>query len=339
MKNGFTLIELLAVIVILAIIALIATPIVLSIIEETKESAVLRSAEHYLSSVEQSIAKKSLAIGGSFSPNTCEVQEGGNLLCDGKDELKIEVNGETPSSGTITFEKGKITIVELVQSNKTITKNEKGELVLGKETEEIKLAPGLYDEKDNLIASWDDLNQKTKTLYGEEYDFAKLIGSGGTYEGVEGGSVGIAAFVIDSIEGASKLVIDGSKIPKSANGEVNIGEHAFLNCENLISVIITEGLTNIIDNAFDTCEKLTSITIPNGIKRIGYMAFSHCESLTNIIIPDSLEFIGDEAFSYCSSLTSINYIGTQTQWDAISKGSSWDIDTPSNKVINYNYTR
>ena len=77
MNKGFTLIELLAVIVILAIIALIATPIVLSIIEDTKESAVLRSAEYYLSAVENSIAKKSLSIGGSFSPNVCEVQEDG----------------------------------------------------------------------------------------------------------------------------------------------------------------------------------------------------------------------------------------------------------------------
>ena len=131
MKKGFTLIELLAVIVILAIIALIATPIVLSIIEETKESAVLRSAEYYLSAVENSIAKKSLSIGGSFSPNTCEVQEDGNLLCDETETLEVEVSGEKPSSGTITFEKGKIISVELTQSNKTIVKKEKGELVLG----------------------------------------------------------------------------------------------------------------------------------------------------------------------------------------------------------------
>ena len=48
MKKGFTLIELLAVIVILAIIALIATPIVLSIINDSKESASLRRAEMYL---------------------------------------------------------------------------------------------------------------------------------------------------------------------------------------------------------------------------------------------------------------------------------------------------
>lgn len=46
MKNkGFTLIELLAVIVILAIIALIATPIILGIIEDARTSAKERSAE------------------------------------------------------------------------------------------------------------------------------------------------------------------------------------------------------------------------------------------------------------------------------------------------------
>ncbi len=44
-KKGFTLIELLAVIVILAIIALIATPIILGIINDARDSAKKRSAE------------------------------------------------------------------------------------------------------------------------------------------------------------------------------------------------------------------------------------------------------------------------------------------------------
>ena len=40
-KNGFTLIELLAVIVILAIIALIATPIILGIVDNARKDAFL----------------------------------------------------------------------------------------------------------------------------------------------------------------------------------------------------------------------------------------------------------------------------------------------------------
>ena len=50
-KKGFTLIELLAVIVILAIIALIATPIVLNMISTAKKSAAKSSALGYIDSI------------------------------------------------------------------------------------------------------------------------------------------------------------------------------------------------------------------------------------------------------------------------------------------------
>lgn len=46
-KKGFTLIELLAVIIIMAVISLIATPIILNIIDNSKESANQRSVELY----------------------------------------------------------------------------------------------------------------------------------------------------------------------------------------------------------------------------------------------------------------------------------------------------
>ena len=59
-RMGFTLIELLAVIVILAIIALIATPIVLDIIESSKKSAVEESAKNIVSAAETYYASKLL---------------------------------------------------------------------------------------------------------------------------------------------------------------------------------------------------------------------------------------------------------------------------------------
>ena len=76
MKKGFTLIELLAVIVILAIIALIATPIVLIIINDTKESAILRSADFYLDGVETSIAT-SILKGITISDGTYSIMQDG----------------------------------------------------------------------------------------------------------------------------------------------------------------------------------------------------------------------------------------------------------------------
>ena len=54
-NKGFTLIELLAVIVILALIALIATPIILNIIKDAKRSAAKDSAYGYIDAVEKYI--------------------------------------------------------------------------------------------------------------------------------------------------------------------------------------------------------------------------------------------------------------------------------------------
>ena len=128
MKKGFTLIELLAVIVILAIIALIAVPIVLNIIEETRENANLRSAEMYLDAVEIGIARKLIAEG---VPNgTYDILEDGDLCLEYSGttcskRLEVEVDGTIPSIGsTVTITKGSITDVLLLLNDKTIVKND-----------------------------------------------------------------------------------------------------------------------------------------------------------------------------------------------------------------------
>ena len=126
-KNAFTLIELLAVIVILAIIALIATPIVLNIIEDTKKSAQLRSAEFYLDAVEQAIMRKNMSSVGMFKPNTCTVKEDGNLDCEGyADPIEVEVSGEVPEKGSIiTIKDGKIDEITLKYGTDTIIKTDR----------------------------------------------------------------------------------------------------------------------------------------------------------------------------------------------------------------------
>ena len=110
-KNGFTLIELLAVIVILAIIALIATPIILGIINDAREKANERSVELYASAVRNGIAAHQLRTGNEVLPGTYnetnklpfEPDYEGNVECtniiiseDGKVSLdKCTVNGGT----------------------------------------------------------------------------------------------------------------------------------------------------------------------------------------------------------------------------------------------------
>ena len=129
MKNGFTLVELLAVIVILAVIALIATPIVLSIINDTKESAVIRSAEMYVSALENAILSKNLSSIRVFMPKECIVNTDGNVTCDGT-PLEIEVNGDKPDSGLITYDRGRVTGIELTFGERKVITDVNGELVL-----------------------------------------------------------------------------------------------------------------------------------------------------------------------------------------------------------------
>ena len=137
MNKGFTLVELLAVIVILAVLALIATPVVLSIIDDTKESAMLRSAEMYLSGVENAVMRENMNSGGNFRPIECTISNG-NMTCSGT-EVEVEVDGEVPSTGSITFENGKITEVTLNYETGTIIKDNEGNLVYQtEETEEVK---------------------------------------------------------------------------------------------------------------------------------------------------------------------------------------------------------
>ena len=56
-RRGFTLVELLAVIIILAIIALVATPIIMNLIENSKKGAASRSAENYIKKIEADIER------------------------------------------------------------------------------------------------------------------------------------------------------------------------------------------------------------------------------------------------------------------------------------------
>ena len=105
-KRGFTLIELLAVIVVLAIIALIATPIVMNVIKKANEGAAERSADNYVKAVETLIATEKLD-GTPMSDGEYTIDPTGKLKKDGK-EYEVEVSGTKPVNGTITIENGQV---------------------------------------------------------------------------------------------------------------------------------------------------------------------------------------------------------------------------------------
>ena len=112
-KKGFTLIELLAVIVVLAIIALIATPIVMNTIKNAKKGAAERTADNYIKQVETAVAESRID-GTKIANGTYNIQPDGNLCpasgCgeNDKDKITIDMSGNKPTSGKIKITNGSV---------------------------------------------------------------------------------------------------------------------------------------------------------------------------------------------------------------------------------------
>ena len=112
-----------------------------------------------------------------------------------------------------------------------------------------------------------------------------------------------------------------------------IADSAFSWCEGLTSVTIGNSVTSIGDHAFSGCKGLTSVTIGNSVTSIGNNAFYGCSKLTSVIIPNSVTSIGDYAFYGCSKLETIIFKGTEEQWNAIAKSTSWNDNTGNYTMV------
>ena len=168
MRNkGFTLIELLAVIVILAIIALIATPIILGIINNSKKEADKRSAELYIKAAELGIARKNLTE--AVDSTECTVQQSGNLVCTGvTEEIKVEMNGTKPDAGSkITFTNGKVTNLSSYKVGNTTYKLENGSLVVDDSSEDETFTGTIYTNSttDEITYINESIVPHTKNLW------------------------------------------------------------------------------------------------------------------------------------------------------------------------------
>ncbi len=114
MKKGFTLIELLAVIIILAIIALIATPIILNVIDDVKKSAGLSEANMIYNGINNYCATSSMKN---------ELDGSVDICADGVtiEEIASMVNLGNASVFKVSFSNDKVTELEVNSNGHTYT--------------------------------------------------------------------------------------------------------------------------------------------------------------------------------------------------------------------------
>ncbi len=119
-KKGFTLVELLAVIVILAIIALIATPIIMNVVDNARLEAAKRSVEGYAKALESSYYIKLMA-GEDVDINSVTADYSGAQVTNctatvEENDNKVKLTGCKVSSykkdKTFNYEDGKATLTD-----------------------------------------------------------------------------------------------------------------------------------------------------------------------------------------------------------------------------------
>ena len=106
-------------------------------------------------------------------------------------------------------------------------------------------------------------------------------------------------------------------IPSNLDGYtvVSIGRAAF-HSSAITSAVIPETVTEIGNLAFRDCKNLVSVNIPKNVASLGVETFGWCEKLETITIPAAVTVMDVTTFDGCSGLTSITVEEGNTVFDS-----------------------
>ena len=94
------------------------------------------------------------------------------------------------------------------------------------------------------------------------------------------------------------------EIPDSVK---SIGNYAFVNCEELESIVIGDGVESIGEYSIKDLPKLTSVKLGKSLKTIGDGCFQNLESLKKLVVPGSLKNIGAYCFRNNDALETLTF--------------------------------
>ena len=128
LKRGFTLIELLAVIIILAIVALIATPIILDVVDDARKSAGLSESNMIYTSINNYCA--SIEMKKQLGTLDSEDVDCGSKTSFTNDEISKMVNLGSATVESNSYSNGKLTSLKVISNKHTYVLCSNGSMAL-----------------------------------------------------------------------------------------------------------------------------------------------------------------------------------------------------------------
>lgn len=104
----------------------------------------------------------------------------------------------------------------------------------------------------------------------------------------------------------------------------HIGNDAFNECTQLVTVTLPESIVEIGNNCFRRNIAMSKLKLSKQMKEIAPRSFSMCPSLTKVIIPEGVESIGLDAFGLCENLKEVILPSTLT---TLSRGAFWECES------------
>ena len=134
-------------------------------------------------------------------------------------------------------------------------------------------------------------------LSGSLEDINKTVITKITELEINSSNITIPPYTFDYAKKLEKIVIKGDG--------VTLGERAFNNCPNLLTVELGDGVEVIGNHAFYNCTKIETLILAPSVKKIEEGAFKLCTSIVKLVLHEGLEEIGKNAFQQCTTLKSI----------------------------------
>ena len=94
------------------------------------------------------------------------------------------------------------------------------------------------------------------------------------------------------------------------DGVQEIGDNAFAHCDALETVILPQSVVSLGTGIFRDCSVLRAAVLPTSITEISNELFYGCHALETVEIPEGVNVIGESAFSYCDSLKELSLPST-----------------------------